>query len=109
MDGLFKGKTVTGQAWCDEYGHALGIVVREKVDLNERKVWVTRLYKFRNAVMGEGQGKVDAVIEGSAPEIICNIPGCQAGRPWIIGESAMERLLQHRPTATEAVSDPSNF
>jgi hypothetical protein len=99
MDGLFMGKIVTGKAWCDAHGHALGIVVREKVDLNEREIWVTRLYKFRNAVYGEVLGEIDSVIEGSAPEIICNIPGCQASRPWVAGESALERLVGQVRTA----------
>lgn len=84
-----------GKRWkkCPK-GHVLGEIVR--VDVGQKR-YATRLLLFRHAVGPENAtaGVVGAVLEGTAPELFCDL--CQNGAgPWVIGAEALDYLLQTR-------------
>lgn len=79
-------------------GHILGEIVRVEVSgLNGRRRFSTRLRLFRHAVYGPipDTGDVSAVLEGTAPELFCDL--CQPASPrsrWEIGAEALGYLLE---------------
>lgn len=87
--------------WKCPNGHALGIVVREKIlsDAEGKKVihFVDRLLKFRRAMDLSVEplvfSEIDCKIEGTVFDIACDVAGCGAVRTWHMGESALERVL----------------
>lgn len=85
--------------WC-QHGHVLGEIVRVEVSrANGKRRFATRLRLFRHAVSGPiaDTGDVVAVLEGTAPELDCDLchPGAAPAR-WEIGAEALEYLLQLR-------------
>lgn len=78
------------------YGHAIGRIAREEVWNQGKRRYVTRLRLFRHAVDLATSTPQDsdefATVEGTAPEIGCDI--CQStGAKWFPGEEALAHLL----------------
>ena len=84
------------RAWQCPNGHVLGVVKRKA---NHG----TQLLLYRRAVDGqmERPREVDvmAVVEGSVMDIRCDI--CGEMRTWVIGQEALERLLERCGTKME--------
>lgn len=76
--------------WRCPQGHGLGVVKR-----NGRGIYQLLLYRHAIEAVGElGQVDVMAVVEGSVMDIRCDI--CGEMRTWVIGQEALERLLEGR-------------
>lgn len=77
--------------WKCPNGHTLGVVRRSKIG----GAHVTRLELFRQA-LADGEGDVDvmAVVEGTVLNVRCSVPGCGESRTWVLGDDALEGLLQ---------------
>lgn len=75
--------------WKCPGGHTLGVVRRVK----NGRYHLARLELFRQA-LADGDGEVDviAVLEGTVLNVRCSI--CGATRTWMMGEDALERLME---------------
>lgn len=101
MDGiLLDGRK--GKLWmCKKHdGHALGIVIRAKVENR----FTHQLYLFRGAVMVGAALDMKAIgilpatilgaVEGTMRDIECDC--CHSKRTWWTGAAALERFLESR-------------
>lgn len=81
--------------WTCKNGHVLGIIQRD----GQNGAPARRLLLLRHAIdkaAEAGMEEVDVVacIEGTTYDVRCDVPGCDQVRTWMIGEDAIERLLE---------------
>lgn len=87
LDGL--------KQWKCPNGHILGVVERASFTTQAGHCGhVSRLMLYRQAINVDLGVEVDviAAVEGTALNVRCSI--CGEVRPWIIGEDAVQRLLE---------------
>jgi hypothetical protein len=87
LDGL--------KQWKCPKGHILGVVERASFTTQAGHCGhVSRLMLYRQAISVDLGVEVDviAAVEGTALNVRCSI--CGEVRPWIIGEDAVQRLLE---------------
>jgi hypothetical protein len=85
--------------WKCPKGHVLGVVERVKSDnCKGQSIHVRRLMLYRHAVdlTQTTLADVDVIgaLEGTMINIRCDVPGCGAVRIWVMGEDAIERLIE---------------